>query len=46
MVINNNKNKKYIEITGENIIFYKWYGKKVLKREKIRAAYMDDNYVI
>lgn len=46
MVINNNKNKKYIEINDENIIFYRWYGKRVLKREKIRAAYMDDNYVI
>lgn len=27
MVINNYNNKKYVEITNNEIIFYKWYGK-------------------
>ena len=46
MVINNYNNKKYIEITNDEIIFYKWYGKRRLKRSKIRAAFMNDEYKI
>lgn len=46
MVINNYNNKKYVEITNNEIIFYKWYGKRRLKRNKIRAAFMNDEYKI
>ena len=46
MVINNYNNKKYVEITNNEIIFYKWYGKRRLKRNKIRVAFMNDEYKI
>ena len=46
MIINNHFDKKYIELTDDKIIFYRFFGKRTLKLKKIRAAYMDDNYII
>lgn len=46
MVILNYNNKKYIEITEDEVIFYRFYGKRRLKLDNIRACYMDDNYRI
>ena len=46
MIINNYHNKRYVETTDNEIIFYRWYGKKVLYKDKIRAAYMQDDYVV
>ncbi|MBU3104924.1 hypothetical protein [Clostridium gasigenes] len=46
MVINNHFDKKYIELTEDKIIFYRFFGKRTLELKKIRAAYMDDNYII
>ena len=46
MIIKNYKDKKYIETTDSEVIFYRWYGKKVLYKDKIRAAYMQDDYVV
>ncbi|NKF05851.1 hypothetical protein J1C67_18105 [Clostridium gasigenes] len=46
MIINNHFDKKYIELTEDKIIFYRFFGKRTLELKKIRAAYMDDNYII
>lgn len=46
MLISNHFNKKYIEVTEDKIIFYRFFGKRTLELKKIRAAYMDDNYII
>ncbi|MBB6623139.1 hypothetical protein H7E67_06845 [Clostridium gasigenes] len=46
MIINNHFDKKYIELTEDKIIFYRFLGKRTLELKKIRAAYMDDNYII
>ena len=46
MIINNFNNKKYIETTDTEVIFYKWYGKRKFLKEKIRAAHMYDDYKV
>ena len=46
MIINNHFDKKYIELTDDKIIFYRFFGKRTLELKKIRAAYMNDDYTI
>lgn len=46
MIIHNYHNKKYIEIIDNKVIFYRFLHKITLDLNKIRAAYVDDNYMI
>ena len=46
MIIHDYHNKKYIEIKENKVIFYRFLYKSTLELNKVRAAYMDDNYMI
>ncbi|MBB6715011.1 hypothetical protein [Clostridium gasigenes] len=46
MIINNYFDKKYIELTEDKLIFYRFFGNQTLELKKIRGAYMDDKYNI
>lgn len=46
MIIYDYHNKKYIEIKDNKVIFYRFLHKRTLDLNKIRAAYIDDNYMI
>ncbi|WP_411167574.1 hypothetical protein ACH36K_10480 [Clostridium sp. MB05] len=46
MIIHNYHNKKYIEIKDNKIIFYRFLYKSTLDLNKVRAAYIDDDYFL
>ncbi|GAA0086322.1 hypothetical protein UT300007_27610 [Clostridium sp. CTA-7] len=46
MVIHDYHNKKYIEIKNDKIIFYRFLYKSTLNLNKVRAAYIDDDYFL
>lgn len=46
MIVRNYNNKNYIELTEDKLILYRIWGKRTFKRNKIRAAYIDNNNYI
>lgn len=46
MIIHDYHNKKYIEIKDDKIIFYRFLYKSTLNLNKVRAAYIDDDYFL
>jgi membrane protein insertase Oxa1/YidC/SpoIIIJ len=46
MLLHDYHNKKYIEIKDDKITFYRFLYKSTLNLDKVRAAYIDDDYFL
>lgn len=46
MVLKNDYDKTFIELTEDKFIYNGWFGKRKLDRDKIQGAVIDDNYIL